>query len=185
MSSRLKRWLIGLLIVCGLAIGIWEQLSQDVFLLSDLGMDDIGRQIFCQTVDGSAQKEQADVRFRCEGFNKTTIILSIKTGLPILFGRIKPEEVVEHMKRPYSLALQGFDGLILRGNKVSGNAEEPVPIGEIKTRLERLGAKTIGDMYAAFGFSKFLIRAEEKEPIIFLELTFSHKDYGRNPVQTK
>jgi len=185
MSNKLKSWLMGLLIICALAIGTWQQLREEVSVVGAVGMNDIGRQIFCQTVDGLGRKEQSDIHFRCEGFFKTTIVLSMKTGLPILFGRVKPEDVRDHMKMPYSVALEGFDGLILRGDKLTGKIEEPVPIGEIKTRLERLGAKTIGDMYAAFGFEKLLIRAEEKEPIIFLDLTFSPKDYGRNPVQTK
>jgi hypothetical protein len=105
----------------------------------------------------------------------------MKNAAPIIFGRIKPDDVPQHMRKPYQVALQGFKGLILRGDELARRLEDPVPIEKINEKLEKLGVKTIGDFYAACGFQRFIIRDEETKNL-YLNLMFSPKNYGSNPI---
>jgi hypothetical protein len=152
--------------------------------IGDLGMDDIGRQVWCQTLDGDAKSEYTDVRVYCEDRFRRTMVISMKTAAPIMFGRITPDDIILQMKNSYSIALEGLGGVILRGDKETKKVEARMPMGEVKDRLEKLGVKNIADFYAACGFAKLLVRDEE-EKSIYLELHFSDKSYGKNPVLVK
>jgi hypothetical protein len=143
-------------------------------------MNDVGRLLFCQLLD--KQMEDDDVRVQCEGSHKQAVVIVMKDAQPIELEKIQLDEVIEHMSKPYHIALEGLEGLILTGNKFKRRAGTPVPTNEIKRRLNALGAKTIGDFYAACGFEEFIIR-DEQDNIEWLKITFSSKDYGKNPVK--
>lgn len=176
----LKSVLITLLVLAGIAYGLWQQCYEITTVVSDLGMDDMGRQVFCQTLE-EPDMEPGDVKMLCEGFHHQTFVLSMKNAAPIVFGRVLPDEVVTHMNKPYAVALEGFKGLILSGDKLARKLDEPVPIDIIKQRLNNLGVKTVGDFWAACGFERFIIRDEEEDSL-YLDLRFSPKSYGSNPI---
>lgn len=165
------------------ALGIRQCLWEDVSHLGGVGMDDLGRQVFCQTLDHEFTKS-SDVRVRCEGFHRRRLVIAMKDAKPILFGRLKIDRVVDQMRKPYTDALQGFTGLILRGDKRSDRLDDPTPIADVQARLQKLGAKTVGDFYAACGFESFIVRDDEQKTN-YLEITFSAKEYGRNPVSIR
>lgn len=179
--SWLKAIWIAVLVLLAIVIGacLWETVSH----VGDVGMDDIGRQVLCQTLDQDV-KVVDDVRVICEGFHRRTMVISMKNSAPIVFGRLKPSDAAEHMKRPYSEALEGLSGLILRGDKLRNTLDDPTPISEIQSKLQRLGARTVANFYAACGFEKFLIRDEEQK-LNYLEVTFSPSHYGSNPVSIR
>jgi len=143
-------------------------------------MDDLGRQVLCQTLDHGL-KSADDIRVRCEGFHRRTMVIAMKNSGPILFGRLKPADSIEHMKRPYQEALVELTGLALRGDKLLNKMDDPTPISEIHSKLKGLGARTVGDFYAACGFERFLVR-DEGQKVNYLEVTFSRDHYGSNPV---
>ena len=149
-------------------------------------MDDIGRQVFCQMLNESLKQgdDIEDIRFICEGTHRRTIVISMNDQSPIISGRLSIDNVLNHIKRPYAEALKGFNGLVLRGDKATNKLDDPVPVSEIASRLDKLGTKTIGDFYAACGFEKFIVR-EEQQKTSYLELTFSNKHYGYNPIEVK
>ena len=181
--EKLKKLGIGVIVALFVVFGIRQCFYETVSLVGDVGMDDLGRQAFCHTMD-EEMRESGDVSVRCEGFHKQFLVISMKTAQPIMFGRIKPNDTVKQMAKPYSEALQGLSGLILRGDKLEHNAlDKPTPIAEVDERLRKLGVKTVGDVYAAFGFETFTIRDEERN-MPYLELTFSRKSYGNNPIST-
>ena len=96
-----------------------------------------------------------------------------------------PEEVVKTMReQPYSDALQHLKSLAISGDKSSEIMDNPVPISEIKTRLEKLGAKNLADLYTAMGFREYLLR-DPNEDYVYLKLTFSQDRYGHNPVKVE
>jgi len=181
--KRLKAIGVAVLVLLAIVVGARQCLWETVSHVGDLGMDDLGRQVLCQALDQDI-KDVDDVRVRCEGFHRRTMVISMKNSAPIVFGRLKPSDAAEHMKRPYSDALVGLSGLILRGDKLRNTLDDPTPISEIRSRLERLGARTIGDFYAACGFERFLVRDEEQKAN-YLEITFSRDHYGSNPVSTR
>lgn len=178
--KRLKVIGTAVLVLLAIAFGARQSLWETASHVGDLGMDDIGRQFFCQALD-HAIRDVEDARVRSEGFHQRTMVISMKNSASIVFGRLKPLEVAEEMKRPYSEALVGLSGLILRGDKLRNTLDDPTPISEIHSRLERLGARTIGDFFAACGFQRFLLRDEERKAT-YLEITFSRAHYGSNPV---
>jgi len=180
LYKRLKPIMIGLLVIAAIAIGTWQMLSEQTYIVSALGMDDMGRQAFCVMLNSDGG-DVDEVKIICEGFHNQIIVVSMKNAAPIIFDRIKPDDVPQHMRKPYRVALQGFKGLTLRGDELARRLEDPIPIEKIKEKLEKLGVKTIGDFYAACGFERFIIRDEETKNL-YLNLLFSSKHYGRNPI---
>jgi hypothetical protein len=181
--AKLKALGIGAVAVLFVIVGIRQCFYEAVSLVGDVGMDDLGRQVFCQTLDREL-RESGDISVRCEGFHKQILVICMKNAAPIIFGRIKPHDTMKQMTKPYSEALEGISGLVLRGDKLRNTLDKPTPIAEVDARLRKLGVKTVGDFYAAAGFEKFLIRDEEQNTS-YLELTFSNKQYGRNPVSMR
>ena len=180
LYKKVKPFIVALIVLTAFAVGIWQMLREDTYLVSALGMDDMGRQAFTKTLNSDVEGTD-DIRIICEGRYNQVIVISMKNAAPIIFGRIKPNDVPEHMRKPYAVALKGFKGLILRGDELARSLEDPVPIENIKENLEKLGVKTIGDFYAACGFERFLIR-DEKTKNLYLNLIFSSKNYGSNPI---
>jgi len=85
------------------------------------------------------------------------------------------------MRKPYAVALEGFKGLIIRGDEMARRLDDPVPIETVFEKLKNLGARTIGDFYAACGFERFIVRDEETGTL-YLNLLFSPEHYGDNPL---
>ena len=183
LFERLKPILIGLAVVAVIIIGTWQMLKEDTYVISALGMDDVGREVFCQMLNG-APGDADDVRILCKGFHNEEIVVNMKNSAPIIFGTIKPSDVITQMAKPYPIALEGLSGLVLRGDESAKSVGDPVPIREVIKKLDSLGVKNIGDFYAACGFDKFIIRDEEANTN-YLELTFSGQHYGSNPIQVK
>lgn len=179
LYKKLTPFIVALLVLAAFAVGTWQMLREQTYLVSALGMDDMGRQAFTQMLNSDAEGAD-DIKIICEGRYNQVIVISMKNAAPIIFGRINPDDVPEHMRKPYAVALEGFKGLILRGDELARRLEDPVPIENIKEKLEKLGVKTIGDFYAACGFERFLIRDEETKNF-YLNLIFSSKNYGSNP----
>ncbi len=160
--------------------GTYQLLSEHSYKVSDLGMDDIGRETFCQLINKDLN-EWDDVELFCDGFHNEIIVLEIKNLKPILFGKVNPDEIKRHMFLNYKHALEDIDGLVLRGDELYNTLDKPTPIKEIYRKLKKLGIKTIGDFYAACGFEKFIIKNSETNEI-YLKLLFSTKKYGDNPI---
>jgi hypothetical protein len=160
-------------------LGALEVLWEDTDVVGGLGMDDSGRQVLCQTLDAGLDKS-GDIRVHCGGFHYDILVISMKTNAPIVFGRIQPDQVKQQMTRPYTEFLQGYQGIILRGDKQNDTLQKPTTIAEVEARLKVLGAKTIGDFYAACGFDRLLVR-DEAEKVNYLDLTFSGKRNRGNP----
>lgn len=165
---------------CGGNVG---QVLFDTKAFGPLGMDDVGRQIWCQTLN-QAVSDTPDIRAYCEDLHKTTMVMSLKTAAPVQFGRLDIDELERAMRAPYISVLQRFNGLTLQGELSGARVEPPVPISEIASRLERLGVKTVGDFYAACGFHRFVVRNEENKGA-FLELGFSNSACGSNPIRAR
>lgn len=180
LYKKVKPFIVALLVLAAFAVGTWQMLREQTHLVSALGMDDMGRQAFTQMLNADAEGTD-DIRIICEGRYNQVIVISMKNAAPIIFGRIKPDDVPEHMRKPYAVALEGFKGLILRGDELARRLEDPVPIENIKEKLEKLGIKTIGDFYAACGFERFLIRDEETKNL-YLKLIFSSQNCASNPI---
>lgn len=185
--NRLKAIGTAVLLLLGIVLGARQCLRETVTHVGDLGMDDLGRQLWCQTTDGLLRKERRsdNARVRCESLDRTTYVIEVKNyGSSLFWGSAAtPEEVVKAMReQPYSDALQHFDTMELSGSKYSKTMDDPVPISEIKARLERLGAKNLADLYTAMGFSEYILK-DPKADYVYLKLTFSRNYYGHNPVK--
>jgi hypothetical protein len=180
LYKKLKPFILSLLVIAALAVGIWQMLREQTYVISALGMDDMGRQAFVQLLNSDSE-DADDIKMICEGPYNQVIVVSMKNAAPIIFGRIKPDDVPKHMRKPYAVALEGFKGLILRGDEMARRLDDPIPIEKIFEKLQDLGAKTIGDFYAVCGFEKFIIRDEENGTL-YLNLKFSSDNYGNNPL---
>ncbi len=180
LYKKLKPFILSLLVIAALAVGIWQMLREQTYVISALGMDDMGRQAFVQLLNSDSE-DADDIKMICEGPYNQVIVVSMKNAAPIIFGRIKPDDVPKHMRKPYAVALEGFKGLILRGDEMARRLDDPIPIEKIFEKLQDLGAKTIGDFYAVCGFEKFIIRDEENGTL-YLNLKFSPDNYGNNPL---
>ena len=180
LFKKLKTFIVALLVIAAFAFGTWQMFREQTYVVSALGMDDMGRQAFTQMLNSDSE-DADDIKIICEGPYNQVIVISMENAAPIIFGRIKPDDVPEHMRKPYAVALKGFKGLILRGDEMARRLDDPVPIEKIFEKLHDLGAKTIGDLYAACGFEKFIIRDEETGTL-YLNLKFSPEYYGNNPM---
>jgi hypothetical protein len=150
-------------------------------VVGPLGMDDTGRWWFCQEVDDVVHKTAPNLRVRCEGKHNTTIVFGMKDIGPIAFGQVVPDQLLRDMRRSNTEMVQSRERLILTGDKWGWKPDSPVPMGVVATRLQGLGATTVGDFYAACGFDEFLLR-NEQDKYVNLRLGFSSKRFGENPV---
>ena len=61
-------------------------LREQTYLVSALGMDDMGRQAFTQMLNSDAEGAD-DIKIICEGRYNQVIVISMKNAAPIIFGR--------------------------------------------------------------------------------------------------
>lgn len=57
-------------------------------------MDETGRQIFCQTMNNGAEFS-ADVHVLCEGFFRTTIVVSLKNESLVTSNKVSLDDIPE------------------------------------------------------------------------------------------
>ena len=149
-------------------------------VLGPVGMDDTGRWWFCQELDDGVRKAAPNLRFRCEGKHNTTLVLSLKSAGPIIFGQVVPDEIARDMRRSNAEMVQSRESLILTGDKWGWRPDSRVPMKVVAEMLQTLGATTVADFYSACGFSEFLLRDEESKSA-YLKLRLSER-FGENPV---
>lgn len=152
--------------------------------VSDIGMDDLGRQAWCQMIDRLIREVRDDHHIRCDGIHSTKIVFEVKNYESSIFFKSvdAPEEILETLReQPYRDALQHFEEMRISGNKDKRTMDDPVLISELQKRLDREGAKNLADLYAAMGFSEYILRDPDAD-YVYLAIGLSRDKYGQNPV---
>ena len=170
--------------------------------LSDLGLDNAGRQAMCRALDGyHVAAFEGDVRVRCEGAESKTFIKSVENPGLIWVGKIDLTAIVDSLFARYDDTTYQYDRLMKYLPSAKTPAEEimqrlrtAVPHYEpdftrpadttIGKRLRALGVVTIGDIYAASGFTKYIVRDAHRNKT-YLELSLSNTNYSKNPTVAK
>ena len=170
--------------------------------LSDVGLDPAGREAVCRMFDGyHVAAFEGDVRVRCEGADNEMLVVDVEKAGLIWVGTKNPAVTVRHLSRPYDDTTYQYNRLMKYLPPAKTPAEEiiqrlraAVPHYEpdftrpadttIGEKLRALGVVTMGDLYAASGFKKYIIRDAHRHKT-YLELSLSNKNYGKNPTVEK
>ena len=180
-KSKILSSLKALVVAAAFCFGLWQMYLYDYSYVSKIGMNDYGRQIFCQ--DTNRIFEKADkISVQCRGGTNRVFRISLTSIDPIYFGSLSLNDLKNQMLTNIDFN-QPMDGsIILRGNEESGKITHEIEYRELLERLKELGVRNAADMYAAFGFERYEVVVPETDTT-FLEIIFSSDAIGQNPLQ--
>jgi hypothetical protein len=160
----------GLLGIFGAVVSSPSQVRESALTIDEyrgmLGTDSTGRRNLCDHLQklfpaASESRQQAlispktkeDVRLACEGYHVKILVLVV-TNWSSDFRTLRSEALLkEILGKPYTAVVDSLDGLVLLyGDK------QPSSTREIKTKLENMRARTVGEFLYACGFEKLVVR---------------------------
>jgi hypothetical protein len=131
-----------------------------------LGTDSTGRRNICGHLQKffpaasdsrrrllTSPQTKEDVALACEGYHVKTIVLVVSNWSSDFRALRSDALLKEIFGKPYGAVVDALDGLVLRYG-----AKEPAGAGEIKAKLQEMGAKSVRDLLYACGFERLIVR---------------------------
>lgn len=138
-----------------------------------VGMDDVGRFHWCAHWNSDLKTRGAPSTLECSDRHNTTITLVLLDSKLINDWRAEVNEFERRLyEYPFLTVMEDRSEIVLTGHRTGWKADHPVARDEFIKRARELGVRSIGELYAACGFSKLMVVDQSsKETILSVDLT--------------